>query len=483
VHTRMTIQWHEETSPQASPWPTLGVIVLRTNVYSRRLSTQASELATVVMRDACKCQILSPRRKIEFLVHSNTFSDGAVQARCYAETETNMKILTVNSSLLDPLGGAEQYTIESARAFVAAGHDVIVATPWLDEAVKTRLMAEGLRVVRLRSHRPYAPNQRGPRLLKVLFHGLDFFGGSCRRQIERLVLSECIDVVHLHRWQGLGLGVFRLRNAALVHTVHDFALVDTRTTSARAGVAIARLSILQRSRTRIVSARIRQRATLIFPSQRTLDRHIQLGLDDRDNRCVVIPHGWVLSRPITRSRPRSDEPVRFLFLGKYCEEKGFQLLLDAWGDGLPNARLTVGGTGPLRGQVEALSELGIIAHLGWLDREGVSLALSNADVVLFPSLGPENFPLVVAESLLAGIPIVTTIVASSPILRHEYNALCVNSEAGDLRAALVELAGNRAHLSLLANGAAESAVQLDMVRHAERITQLFKEEANMNDHL
>jgi glycosyltransferase involved in cell wall biosynthesis len=297
----------------------------------------------------------------------------------------------------------------------------------------------------------------------VLFHGLDLVGAVRLPAPVRRVLAEPWDVVHVHRFAGFGAAVLN-SGRPTVMTVHDYGLVDTTTTLLRHGREVASPPLVQRLRTRATNRAISS-ARLIFPTSRLRDKHVQWGLS-LPAVTEVIPHGWRGTSPVASSQ---GGPVVFLFLGKLIATKGVQLLLDAWGDGIPGAQLWVAGAGPLEQAVQAAPN---VRALGWLDDTGRRAALAAASVLVLPSTWPENFPLAAAEGVLAGLPIVSTTIAAPPVLHEGVNGLLAAPDAASLRSALQQLL-DPATRSRFAAGSRELALELDFDTHGRRIQALY----------
>jgi glycosyltransferase involved in cell wall biosynthesis len=378
-----------------------------------------------------------------------------------------VRILQVIGSLLEPLGGAEQYVFELSVAQAAAGHDVTVLTGWVSPGVGQRLADAGVAVETVRMRRPYPPDRRGSRPAALLFHGLDLLDSVRAPRALRRMLGRDWDVVHAHRIAGLGAGLLRAAHAPVVVTVHDYSLVDTSSSLLRGGVVAERAPWLQRMRARVMSRAVRG-VTMVFPNERLREAHRAWGLDVPE-RSVVVPHGWRLGGFDT---PRGGYPTTeravFLFLGKLLPTKGVDLLLEAWGDGIDGAELWVAGAGPLEAAVEAAN----VRSLGWLDATGRDAALAAADALVLPSTGPEIFLLAAAEGALAGLPVISTTVAAPPAVRDGVSGILVEADAASLRAGMVRLL-DPAERSRLAAGARAFAEELDFDRHLERVLALY----------
>jgi glycosyltransferase involved in cell wall biosynthesis len=376
-----------------------------------------------------------------------------------------VRIAQVTGSLLAPLGGAEQYVLELSRAQRAAGHDVTVVTGWASPGVIDDLRAVGIAVEVVAMRRPYPPDRRGSRPAAVIFHALDLLDSLRTPRPLRRVLDRNWDVVHVHRVAGLGAALVRSTAAPVVVTVHDYSLVDTRSSLLRRGAVAARPPLIQRLRTRVMSRAV-ERARLVFPSEPLRERHRQWGLRVPGSS-VVVPHGWRIGSGATSSHPEGG-PVVFLFLGKLLPTKGVPQLLEAWGEGIPGAELWVGGTGVLDASVAAAP----VRRLGWLDPPGRDAALAAAAVLVLPSTGPEIFLLAAAEGALAGLPVISTTVAAPPAVRDGESGVLVDPDPIALRAAMVRLL-DPAERARLTAGARALAADLDFERHLERLQRVY----------
>jgi glycosyltransferase involved in cell wall biosynthesis len=380
-----------------------------------------------------------------------------------------VKIAHVIGSLLEPLGGAEQYVVELARTQASAGHDVTVVTGWASPPVAGRLLAAGVVVEVVQVRRPYPPDRRGSRPAALLFHGLDLLDSIRTPRALRRVLARDWDVVHAHRVAGLGAALLRSTAAPVVVTVHDYSLVDTNATLLRRGRIASRPPLVQRLRTRVMSRAIAG-ATMVFPNDALAGRHAAWGLEIPPGS-VVVPHGWRLPGSAGASRG-TGTPVVFLFLGKLVPSKGVHLLLDAWGQGIPGAELWIAGAGPLEREVAAAAARGRIRNLGWLDPEARSAALAAADAMVLPSVWPEIFLLSAAEGVLAGLPVISTTAARPPVVRHGETGVLTEPDPAALRAAMLRLL-DPVERSRFARGTGALAAELDFEHHSRRIEELY----------
>ncbi|MGH9643423.1 MAG: glycosyltransferase family 4 protein, partial [Terriglobales bacterium] len=103
------------------------------------------------------------------------------------------------------------------------------------------------------------------------------------------------------------------------------------------------------------------------------------------------------------------------FQGRLVTTKGVGVLFEAARILLAQNHafeLLVIGDGPERASLEELSRraplAGHVSFAGRLSGEQVETAITEASVVVVPSLGGEVFGLVVAENMLRGLPVVTS---------------------------------------------------------------------------
>ncbi|GAA0714044.1 glycosyltransferase [Dokdonella soli] len=125
-----------------------------------------------------------------------------------------------------------------------------------------------------------------------------------------------------------------------------------------------------------------------------------------------------------RTRPlASTPPYRFLFLGRWHQNKGIDLLLDALAllddhDWTRISEVRIAGGGPMetlvRERVQALEAAQRPVRLsGFLDRVHATAALADADYLLLPSR-IESIPVVFSDAMKMQLPVVSMPVGDLP---------------------------------------------------------------------
>jgi glycosyltransferase involved in cell wall biosynthesis len=153
-------------------------------------------------------------------------------------------------------------------------------------------------------------------------------------------------------------------------------------------------------------------------------------------RVHVIPN-FVERPPRTASPDARSGPWNLLALGRLAPEKGFDLLLQAFGRAArsdPEWSLTIVGDGPERGRLESLARTlrlqGRVSMPGRAADPVEHLAAAHAFVL--PSRY-EGFPNALLEAMACGLPVIAFDCPSGPgdIILHAHNGILV--PPGDVR--------------------------------------------------
>lgn len=138
-------------------------------------------------------------------------------------------------------------------------------------------------------------------------------------------------------------------------------------------------------------------------------------------RIAVVPCGVEPAR-FDDPAPLPEGPLRLVSIGRLVEQKGQMSLVPMMArlrERHPDARLTLVGDGPLRGDLEsavaAAGLAGAVDFAGWLDEAGVRAALEASHALVMPSFA-EGLPMVVMEAMAAGRPVIATYIAGVPEL-------------------------------------------------------------------
>jgi glycosyltransferase involved in cell wall biosynthesis len=119
------------------------------------------------------------------------------------------------------------------------------------------------------------------------------------------------------------------------------------------------------------------------------------------DRIEVLPNPV---RPYSAQRVRAEENRKVFFIGRLTREKGADLALEAIR--AAGLEAVVIGTGPL---AEDLAKRFPEAEFrGWCSHAEIGELVGSARMVLLPTQYPEPFGLVAVESVMSGLPVITT---------------------------------------------------------------------------
>ncbi|HET7188682.1 MAG TPA: glycosyltransferase [Gemmatimonadaceae bacterium] len=156
----------------------------------------------------------------------------------------------------------------------------------------------------------------------------------------------------------------------------------------------------------------------VAPSTSLADEFVRLGV--APDRLAVSDYGFVPAARVPTNGRAGGTPIRIGFVGTLVWHKGAHVLLDA-ARGLTGAfELHLhGDTGMfppyVAGLREAASGLPATFH-GAFDRGAAADAYGALDVLVVPSLWPENSPLVIHEAFMHGVPVVAARIGGIPEL-------------------------------------------------------------------
>jgi len=182
-------------------------------------------------------------------------------------------------------------------------------------------------------------------------------------------------------------------------------------------------------------------------------RVIPLGVDlQRFSPADAAAHA---GRGATRSDayrdPGAVATITVGFLGRLVPEKGLTVLLEAVAQD-PRHHLRIGGSGPLRAQLEASVATAGLSNraefLGPVDPDDVVSFYGALDVLAVPSLPTptwtEQFGRVAVEAMACGVPVVSSDAGALPDVVGAAGIVVPAGDAAALAVALAEAGGHRA---------------------------------------
>jgi len=356
-------------------------------------------------------------------------------------------------------GGGERHTEHLARALGARGHDVTVFT---DEPRECR---DGIGDIDVRTY----PSPRDVKANPVTELGLARAARADAEACDALLLTD----------ESATLGAaFDVPTAMVFHLVWHGWL-------ARAGARgiVGKPQALAYAALERRIARHADRVVAISDNVREdIARVGRLGGPDpaADGRLVDIPNGVDTERfhPGAGGAGGDDErPVRIHFQGRLVEQKRPGRLVDAVAQSDGDWRLTVGGDGPLRGELERrVRRAGIgdrVEFLGYVPDADLPARYARSDVFVLPS-AYEGMPLTVLEALASGTPVVASPRAATDVVDDAVGQV-VEPTPERLALTLDGLARDRDAVDAMGERARERALDYDWSRVAGEYESLFGE--------
>lgn len=319
------------------------------------------------------------------------------------------------------------------------------------------------------------------------------------RDVRRFIRDEQISVLHVHNYfPQFSPAVFsaaRAEGVPVVFTIHNYrhgclnaqffrdGAVCTRCRGQSAKVAGVLLGCYRGSRAGSASVALMLGVHKLLGTWRR-DVTVYLALTEFAADSLVaegIPRDRIVVKP-NAVYPMPAEATRdgdfFLFMGRHSPEKGLATLISAWlHPNAPRGRLIVLGEGPLTEELRARASADArIEFRGYLDGAERDRLRRSALAIIVPSEWFEGFPMVIAESLAMGTPIISTrLGAMSSVLRHEVDALLVPpGDAAALAAAASRLADDPALRQRLGDAAlARARSEYSAELNAQHLLDLY----------
>ncbi len=379
-----------------------------------------------------------------------------------------MRILIATDSFPPECGGSGWSTYEVARGLRSRGHELVIVQPVPIERASKGRPYDGFAVEEFSFYAPPYPYLRNYWKNERLHRQLE-------PALRRVIRERDVDLVHAqHVLTGLpSIRAARKEDVPSVCTVRDYwpvcywsdLILDydddrlcpacsagtmTRCVRPRAGSAWPlavpmipyMLSNLSAKRRGLAAA------DAIVAVSSTIARDLWARAEEiRNSRLEIIPNPVDLDglRQIAAASPRPMPGPYALYVGKLAPNKGVSKLWRALSHARLPFPLVVVGDGPDRGKLDReASEMGHdVRFVGWLPREQVFAWMQYAELLVFPSHGPESLSRVLLESAALGVPIAAMNTGGTPdIILHEETGL-LSADADELGSHVARLVADR----------------------------------------
>jgi glycosyltransferase involved in cell wall biosynthesis len=346
-----------------------------------------------------------------------------------------MRIL-ICSNVYPPnfIGGAELIAHQQAKCLAANGHEVAVfageSRPFGQHYELREESFDGLTVHRVQLTSEDYQSE---------------YINFCHMPVEQhfcgLLQNFKPDVVHAHNLIGLSARILCLAKefgTRVVLTLHDhWGYCFKNTIMKTEGVKCTDFSrcsecqpFIDDRDTRRIPIRMRQDYmklvlssvdAFVSPSQYIADSYAVAGVPAA--KINVVWNGVDVNKMGAIARQKSPGALRFSFFGYFGKHKGLHTLIAALAI-LKNQSIDVCvnlvGEGDQRDSYEQQLRANGCMHLvkfwGKIANENVGIAYSETDVLVLPSIWPENQPVSITEAMACGIPVIASNVGGIPEL-------------------------------------------------------------------
>lgn len=406
-----------------------------------------------------------------------------------------MRVL-VASNVFPPnfIGGAELIAHYQAKALQRAGHEVEVFAGEIqafgNHHDARHEVWDGIPVTRISMlPRDYEPGF------------VNFSHPPIERRFREVLERFRPEVFHAHNLIGLSAALpalAREAGAATVVTLHDHWGYCFKNTIIKEGTTVCRdfsrcaecqpviddgaaRAIPIRFRKDFVRLMLSEVDTLVSPSRYLAESYVRAGYPRE--RMHVVWNGIDIARFDAIARKPAPGELRLTYLGILAPHKGVQTLMEALGHLPPGAPVRVnlvgdGESAPLYRQI--LERNGRAEHVrfwGRLDPSRVGEAFAETDVLVLPSIWPENQPVSITEAMACHVPAIVSNMGGMLELVQDGVSGDV-FQAGDVRDLAMKIEGYLADPSRAARLGAVARQRIEghsFDRQVERLLEVYEQ--------
>jgi glycosyltransferase involved in cell wall biosynthesis len=273
----------------------------------------------------------------------------------------------------------------------------------------------------------------------------NFRNDTIRERFAAVLDRFAPDVVHFHNLVGLAVTLVdecAARGIPTVMTLHDYWGICFKNTMVKNDGALCmsggfdclscKATLMGESsapspvRNSHVLLSLGKVDRFVSPSRYLADRYAANGIPP--DRIVVMRNGIDFER-FTDAR-RDHEVFTLGFLGYLGTHKGLDVLLRALSlvPDRGEIRLLVVGDGDEKGNLEALCRQlrldQVVSFCGQVDNQRIAAIYEQIDVLVVPSVWPENSPVTINEAMASGIPVIASDIGGiSELVEHGVTGL------------------------------------------------------------
>jgi len=387
------------------------------------------------------------------------------------------------------IGGAELIAHAQAKILKELGHDVIVFTGdtqgWHNRHSVRREIYEGLTVYRVCLTSEDYPSDH-----------INFFHKEVEEHFQKILDEFSPDVVHFHNIIGLSVGLIHIakqRGIKTVMTLHDHWGFCLKNTIIKHDGEICRdftrcaecmpifldengNNLPIRMRQSFIALQLQDIDVFISPSQYLADAYIYAGLPA--HKFHVIWNGIDVQKFTNIERIKNPNFIRFTFIGYFGVHKGIHVLLEAL-QYLNKGKYIINlvGDGELLAEYKSkVQNMGLEGSVKfWGKIKDIEDAYAQTDVLILPSIWPENQPVTITEAMAAKIPVIASNCGGIPELIEdgETGLLFEPGNAQDLARKMSYITQNPEKIKILGENAYQKIRSSTSDNQVKKILEIY----------
>jgi glycosyltransferase involved in cell wall biosynthesis len=382
-----------------------------------------AEKLQTVLRNKEMAQAMALRGQRRLLAKFTWDEIGRLTRQSYRPDAARALRILICGSFFPPhyLGGAELIAYKQAKILQQMGHEVRVFSGRLGgywfRRHRVKYESGDFRVTRV----SLSPQD-------ISGTSWDFRSPDIRREFSRTLDDFAPDVVHFHNIVGLSTGMIDecyRRQIPTVMTLHDYWGICFKNTFLKNSgnickqgglvcldcreVLAGHLPLPSPVRNAHILFSLRKVDRLITPSRFVAEQYAANGIARDQLR--VIQNGIDVENFVRGQR--GTAMLTLGFIGHLGKHKGLEILLHALSlMDASKVRLLVVGTGEEAKHLQTFChERGLAPYVsfrGHVDNRRIAAIYNQIDVLIVPSIWPENSPVTITEAMASGIPVIAS---------------------------------------------------------------------------
>jgi phosphatidylinositol alpha-mannosyltransferase len=349
----------------------------------------------------------------------------------------------------DTPGGVQNHVRDLAEYLIAAGHNVSVLAPVIDETkIPSYVTSAG---------KPIAIPYNGA-VARVLFGPIAF------ARVRQWIGQGDFDILHLHEPAIPSISLLACWAA-------EGPMVGTFHAAAKRQKAIFAIGPILEPVIEKLSARI----AVSEAARETLTEHLETD-------AVVIPNGIYADRYRDGVAQEKWQGNTLGFIGRFEEpRKGLSVLVDALpiiSRFAPDVRVFIAGPGESEEVIKSIDPQlrSRFTFLGRISEQDKANFLASISLYIAPNTGGESFGIILAEALAGGATVVASdIPAFDSLLNHgQYGELFESESSTDLAKRVIDLLRDENRRVELGKAGKSHAQQFDWKVVADQIFSIYE---------